>query len=391
METNDSVTTQLATEATAKRGDSKKRERGTGGLYKRAGSRNWYLSYYDESGNQHIESSKTAKKSTAQSMSTSRLEGTRKGEVVDVRKLRYEDIRALVISDYKTKGKLVTVEQDGETVETGRKQIFKALDEFFANMPVYKINTQKLRSFVAHRMDSGISGATCNRNLALLRRMFTLAIEEKLIQGNPKFPMQEESDPREGFVERPVFEQIRASMPSNLHPYLTFAYETGCRPGATKQIVWPWVHLAEKEIHLPARAVKNRFPLILPLSSELAGMLKKLFRDEKPVFDTTNFRKAWEKACVKVGQGQIEARKDAGKKKWYQYKGLIPYDFRRSAARNLIDAGVDETTAMKITGHKTNAMFRRYNIVSTEQLHKAMGKVEQAATRQIAAFQAGQR
>jgi hypothetical protein len=46
---------------------------------------------------------------------------------------------------------------------------------------------------------------------------------------------------------------------------------------------------------------------------------------------------------------------------------------------------------MKITDHKTNAMFRRYNIVSTEQLHKAMGKVEQAATRQIAAFQAGQR
>jgi integrase len=371
-----------------KREAKRKRERGTGGLYKRAGSKNWYLSYYDESGRQHIESSKTAKKSEAQSMLTSRLEGTRKCEVVDVRKLRYEDIRTLVISDYRTKGKLVTVEQaDGETVETGRKQIFKALDEFFANMPVYQITTQKLRSFVSQRMEQGISGATCNRNLALLRRMFTLAIEEKLIQSKPKFPMQKESDPREGFE----FEQIRPEMPANLHPYLTFAYETGCRPGATKQIVWPWVHLADKEIHLPARAVKNRYPLILPLSNELVGMLKKLFQDEKPVFDMTNFRKAWEKACVKVGQGQIVARKEVGKKKWYQYKGLIPYDFRRSAARNLIDAGVDETAAMKITGHKTNAMFRRYNIVSTEQLHKAMGKVEQAATRQIAEFQPAQR
>jgi site-specific recombinase XerD len=78
---------------------------------------------------------------------------------------------------------------------------YPALDEFFANMPVYKINTQKLRSFVAHRMESGISGATCSRNFALLRRVFTLAIEEKLIQGKLKFPMQEESDPREGFVE----------------------------------------------------------------------------------------------------------------------------------------------------------------------------------------------
>jgi hypothetical protein len=89
----------------------------------------------------------------------------------------------------------------------------------------------------------------------------------------------------------------------------------------------------EKEIHLPAR-VKNRFPLILPLSSELAGMLKMRFQHEKPDFVMTNFRKEWEKACVKVGQGQIEAGKDVGKKKWYQYKGLIPYHFRRSAARN---------------------------------------------------------
>jgi hypothetical protein len=57
----------------------------------------------------------------------------------------------------------------------------------------------------------------------------------------------------------------------------------------------------------------------------------------------------------------------------------------------MLDAGVDETTAMTITGHKTNAMFRRYNIVSTERLHKTAGKVEQAATRQIAEFQAAQR
>jgi hypothetical protein len=70
------------------------------------------------------------------------------------------------------------------------------------------------------------------------------------------------------------------------------------------------VHLAGKDIHLPASAVENRYPPSLPLSSELVGMLKKLLQDEKPVFDTTNFRKAREKACVKVGQGQIVARKE---------------------------------------------------------------------------------
>jgi len=70
---------------------------------------------------------------------------------------------------------------------------------------------------------------------------------------------------------------------------------------------------------------------------------------------------------------------------WHQYEGLFPHDFRRSAARNLIQAGVDQSTAMRITGHRTVAVFQRYNIVSTEQLHEAMAKVsENAAKTQIA-------
>jgi hypothetical protein len=60
---------------------------------------------------------------------------------------------------------------------------------------------------------------------------------------------------------------------------------------------------------------------------------------------------------------------------WYQYKGLVPHDFRRSAVRNLVSAGVDSATAMKITGHRTLHIFMRYNIVSTDQLLEAMEKV----------------
>jgi len=41
----------------------------------------------------------------------------------------------------------------------------------------------------------------------------------------------------------------------------------------------------------------------------------------------------------------------------------------------LINAGVDQTTAMKITGHRTVSVFQRYNIISTAQLHDAQKKV----------------
>jgi integrase len=57
-----------------------------------------------------------------------------------------------------------------------------------------------------------------------------------------------------------------------------------------------------------------------------------------------------------------------------KYKGRIFHDLRRSAARDMIRGGVPQRIAMDITGHKTQAMFQRYNISSTEDLREALLK-----------------
>jgi len=83
----------------------------------------------------------------------------------------------------------------------------------------------------------------------------------------------------------------------------------------------------------------------VPLPSLLVMMLEKIEPKVGKVFEDTNLRKEWVQTCAATGLGRIIEVK--GKKYEPRYEGLTIH-FRRSAVRNLINAGVPEKVAMSI-------------------------------------------
>lgn len=358
-----------------------KRAKGEGGLFKVKGTQNWKCQYYDETGKQVRMTTGTPIKQKALAFLRKQMGDSERGmpNVTDLKKITYGDLRAGLLANYAEKGNASLVQSvDGDESIVG----LKALDEFFGysatnqGPSVTSINPETSTKFKKKRLADGVGNAMVNRSLACLRRMLRIAHEDGRIQSVPKIRLLKEPPARKGFLTVEKFEELLALLPTHLRPLIAFLYYCGVRVGEARQIEWSQVDLSAPCIRLEEGQTKNDEARIIPLHPMLVDILSAMEQKSGRVFDDTNLRVEWERACTLAGLGKrVQQTSEAGNI-WYAYSGLMVHDLRRSAIRNMVTvAGVTERVAMKISGHKTRSVFDRYHIVSNEDVLDAMQKV----------------
>ncbi len=254
------------------------------------------------------------------------------------------------------------------------------LEPFFGITRAATLTSAEIDAYKRRRRRS-VKDSTINREFTILRRAFTLGTEQipPLVVRVPRIAILPEPPPRKGFFECEGFTALRSELPEPLRPLRTFAYNTGCRKGEILRIQWPQVDLSAREVRLHSDDTKNSGPRILPLFGELYEVIKMLDEKHRTLYPTCkwvftrdgnnrirDFRGAWDEASKRAGLWNEETGRPT----------KLFHDLRKTGARNLVRAGVPERVVMEIGGWETRAVFDRYNIVSTRDLHEAAAKLE---------------
>jgi integrase len=193
-------------------------------------------------------------------------------------------------------------------------------------------------------------------------------------------PSSATSSPRSKSAERSYVPTVSSRngeqttvLPDYLRDFTRLAYLTGWRKSEIVSLRWTVVDCDAGAIRLRPEAAKTGRGRTVMLEADLAELIDRRWearllekngnvrvaglvfhRDGEPVGD---FRKAWATACEVAG-----------------VPDKLFHDLRRTAARNMVRAGVPERVAMAVTGHVTRSMIDRYNIVSEDDLRMATQK-----------------
>jgi excisionase family DNA binding protein len=247
---------------------------------------------------------------------------------------------------------------------------------FFGKFYLDEITPMQIEEYRSMRLTKKITPSTTNRELALLKGMFTKAIDSGYVLTNPvkKVKLVPETDcMRERILTYEEEERLMDAAVTHFRPFLVIALNTGMRRGEILNLKWPQVDFRSRLVHvIKTKRAKNR---IVPMNKTLYETLQAL-RAEASGTDKVY---AW-----KHVQDAFEKARTAAK-----LNGLRLHDLRHTFATRLIQSGVDVFTVQKILGHSTITMTMRYCHSFEPEMRAAVEKLDEKFAQSLHNFEPG--
>jgi integrase len=246
---------------------------------------------------------------------------------------------------------------------------------FFGNRYLESLTLDHLESYILQRQREGqvnhkgkaLSGTTLNKEIACLKTIIHRAIRNGQIDRDPIVGIKKFKEiPRDRTLSPEECQGLLMACSNHLRPIVQLGYSTGMRCGEILGLRWEQVDFKNKVIFLEALDTKTQEKREVPLSEALVRLLQNVPKTlgSPYVFTYRGKRMASVKTAFKI------ACRRAG------VENFRFHDLRHCSVTNMRKAGVSDNVTMSIHGHKSGAVFRRYDRVDREDRHKALGKVE---------------
>jgi len=202
--------------------------------------------------------------------------------------------------------------------------------------------------------------ATVNKEVTCLKTIFNRAVRHVKLQHNPieRVKGLAENNVRMRVLNQEEFDLLLSQSANHIRTILAMGYYMGLREAEITYLTWPEVDLKKDFIRLSAERTKTEIQRNIPIHPAVKAMLEGLPRglhtdrvflmDGKPF---NEFRRSFKTACHRAG-----------------LKDFTFHDLRHCALNNLRKEGNDFFQIMALSGHKTMACFKRYNLVTDEEL-----------------------
>lgn len=348
--------------------------RGFGTVYKQPGSRFWWIQYW-ANGERRRESTGTERFQEASKALKAKLAEIENGELPAAGALLVKHLYDALERDY-----TINRRKDLDNVKSRWEN---HLEPALGRMGVRTIDADQVNIYIATRQNQGAQNATVNRELAILKRMFKLALKAGKIKTVPYIPMLQERNVRKGFVKDAQYDALAretAKIGLWMRAMFEVAYTYGWRKGELLAMRVRQADLMERTVTLDPGETKNDEGRAVEMTAKVFDLLTQCAAGKQP--DDYLFTREKDIRGRKVRTG---GRIDGFRREWRDAtraagcEGLLFHDLRRSGVRNMRRQGISEKVAMTISGHKTRSVFERYNIVDRSDLHEAVQRMEKGA------------
>lgn len=253
-----------------------------------------------------------------------------------------------------------------EAWKKGEESMLRWLAPHLAGVELGAIDADKLRRITAAKLAEGVGPLTVNAHLALVRAVLRSACEWGWITSVPKFRMLRKPPPRVRHTTPERAAKLLSLLPPHSRDMALFSLETGLRRSNVTGLLWEWIDLKERMIHIPATSAKGRRPLSVPLSAAAVRILRR-WRGQhathafhylgRPITQANT--KAFRRARQRAGLGRF---------RWH--------DLRHTWASWHTQSGTPAPALMVLGGWSTLDMVKTYNHLQAESLRPWVQRVK---------------